>query len=160
MSYYDVQQVCINGHQITASYSENPVFRKDHCPACGKITIHKCPNCDNDIKGKYVNPKVAVIGVKTKVPHYCDNCGEPFPWTKSSIEAVKEISEELEGLSEKEHSDLKENIDLVLTDNPKTELGVVKIKKILKKATGTIIKYFDEKLTDIASETAAKLLKQ
>jgi len=40
---YDVQQVCANGHQITAYYHHHPEDREDYCGICGEKTIHILP---------------------------------------------------------------------------------------------------------------------
>lgn len=77
--YHDIQQVCLNGHQITANYNSNPRFRKGFCPECGERTIHQCPNCNHPICGEYHVEGVFAI-MSTPVPTHCENCGEPFPW--------------------------------------------------------------------------------
>ena len=53
MGYHDIMQVCLNGHQITASYEEHPEFRKEFCDICGEKTITFCPQCKAPILGKY-----------------------------------------------------------------------------------------------------------
>ncbi|MBL3307802.1 DUF2321 domain-containing protein, partial [Klebsiella pneumoniae] len=45
MGHYDIQQVCLNGHQVTANYSSSPEFRRDFCATCGEKTITRCPSC-------------------------------------------------------------------------------------------------------------------
>lgn len=91
MGYYDTMQVCLNGHQITASYEEYPEFRKNFCDICGEKTITSCPQCKTPIQGKYVND-IVVIGFETPVPDYCHKCGAPYPWTKRKATKTKEIS--------------------------------------------------------------------
>lgn len=83
---YDTQQVCLNGHQITARYHKSPELRKDFCDLCGKETIIACPQCDSEIKGAYEVPGVVALGFSTSVPEYCHNCGEPYPWSKDEKE--------------------------------------------------------------------------
>jgi hypothetical protein len=87
MGYYDVQQVCLNGHQIIANYNRSPEFRKNFCSSCGEKTIHQCPECSQPIRGEYHVDGVVAIGHTTAVPTHCENCGRPFPWT-SRKEAV------------------------------------------------------------------------
>lgn len=79
-SYYDVQQVCLNGHQITDQYNKYPQHRQDHCSECGAKTIHECPECEQPIRGFY-NVSGVVTFRSTDVPSHCKNCGEPYPWT-------------------------------------------------------------------------------
>jgi hypothetical protein len=83
MGHYDVQQVCLNGHQTTDRYNSSPQFRQKHCDKCGAATIHQCPKCEHPIKGDYQSETVIAIGDTTPVPTHCENCGEPYPWTKS-----------------------------------------------------------------------------
>ncbi len=81
MGYHDIQQVCLNGHQITDRFNQSPQFRKNFCNQCGEKTIHKCPECDHPIKGNYHVDGVIAIGHSTAVPTHCENCGKPYPWT-------------------------------------------------------------------------------
>lgn len=79
---YDVQQVCINGHQVTDSIINFPDHKKDFCDKCGAKTISKCPKCNKDIRGHhYVD---GVVGFRSaNVPNNCDGCGEAFPWAEA-----------------------------------------------------------------------------
>ena len=88
MSYYDIQQVCLNGHQITANYNSSPEFRKSYCSECGEATIHQCPNCSKPIKGEYHVEGVFAV-MTTEVPTHCEHCGKPFPWTSKKKEIIK-----------------------------------------------------------------------
>ena len=86
--HYDTQQVCMKGHQITASYNDLPDFRQDHCDKCGAPTIHKCPKCDAEIRGHYFSPGV-ISGSPIPVPDHCHNCGAPYTWTE--LKSVTEV---------------------------------------------------------------------
>ena len=76
--HYDTQQVCTNGHQITASYHEFPQFRQDHCDKCGAKTIYQCPKCAIEIRGRFVSPVIS--GLPIDVPRHCHSCGSSYPW--------------------------------------------------------------------------------
>lgn len=86
MSQYDAQQVCLNGHQITAHYYRSPERRKPFCDQCGAKTIHQCPDCGTDIKGHYRVEGVVVLGRGTPIPDFCHNCGKPYPWYQKQKE--------------------------------------------------------------------------
>lgn len=87
--FRDTQQVCLNGHQITASYHKYPDNRKKYCVQCGASTIHACPQCGHEIPGKTHYENVATVGFQTPVPEYCESCGIRYPWTlKDSGEAA------------------------------------------------------------------------
>ena len=106
MGYYDVQQVCLNGHQITDRYNSSPQFRRKFCSDCGAETIHQCPECMTSIPGDYHAEGMVIIGSSTPVPIHCENCGKPFPWAK----AKKEIAEQAIGNVEINHLQLVEQI--------------------------------------------------
>lgn len=95
MGYYDVQQVCLNGHQITANYIDSPEFRRDYCDKCGAKTIHNCPECGSPIKGHYYLDNLVSLS-PTAVPSHCENCGKPFPWTLRKEKLSKNVSKPLE----------------------------------------------------------------
>lgn len=78
--YYDIQQVCLNGHQITCLYNRNPEERKDFCDRCGLKTIYKCKSCNASIRGCRVDKKGFPSTYQADIPEYCHNCGEPYPW--------------------------------------------------------------------------------
>jgi hypothetical protein len=87
MGSYDIQQVCLNGHQITDSYNQFPQFRKKFCDKCGERTIHQCPACNHPIKGFYQVEGV-ITGSRAPVPSHCENCGKPYPWSIPKIPAT------------------------------------------------------------------------
>ncbi|WP_445819097.1 DUF2321 domain-containing protein [Aquabacterium sp. A3] len=82
MGYYDTQQVCLNGHQITDRFNSSPQFRRNFCSSCGEKTIHECPACHSPIPGDYHADGAVFIGFPTPVPTHCENCGHRFPWSK------------------------------------------------------------------------------
>lgn len=83
MGYYDVMQVCLNGHQITSRYNESPQFRQDYCDKCGKQTVYQCSKCGEPIRGKYISKGVLDL-TSVPVPSHCHKCGSPYPWRKNS----------------------------------------------------------------------------
>jgi hypothetical protein len=97
----DVQQVCLNGHQITDGYNKHPELREDHCTDCGAPTITKCPKCQAEIPGHLTTPGVTAI-YNEEVPDHCHKCGAPYPWTEAealeeqtSIEDFEKVTGEL-----------------------------------------------------------------
>jgi len=84
-SYYDVQQVCINGHQITEYYNSYTEYRKDFCDLCGEKTIHACPKCSTPIKGYHHVDGIVGFG-SVPVPDFCEKCGERFPWANRKVD--------------------------------------------------------------------------
>ena len=80
MGYHDAQQVCLNGHQVTANFHRSPEFRRDFCEKCGAKTIYKFQSCNADIKGHYHVDGVISFGFSTPVPKFCEKCGTKHPW--------------------------------------------------------------------------------
>ena len=88
----DRMQVCLNGHRINDSFLRNSKFNKDYCDRCGKETITDCPNrsCGKPIPGRFLGSYISA----SKVPRFCEHCGEKFPWTrKAEAQRLKEQAE-------------------------------------------------------------------
>lgn len=77
----DVMQVCRNGHVITDLLHGYPERGLSHCDACGATTIDHCSTCGEGIPGAVYVPGLTPAGVRPP-PHFCANCGAPFPWAR------------------------------------------------------------------------------
>lgn len=100
MSKFDTMQVCLKGHVITEFYEAEPHTRKNRCDQCGEATITQCPTCNTKIKG-HEHSSAIILGMPTRPPKHCDNCGALFPWAMSKpsntnvkLELVKKIQKE------------------------------------------------------------------
>jgi hypothetical protein len=82
MAYYDIMQVCLNGHRITDTYETHPEHRQEYCDQCGARTIIACPNCNKPIRGHHYVPNVASM-FSASVSEFCLGCGKAYPWIKS-----------------------------------------------------------------------------
>ena len=93
--WYDVMQVCLNGHQITACAQSEPTTRQNFCNNCGEKTIDSCQSCGATIRGYRHIPGEAISpSFELAVPKYCINCGAAYPWQQSAIDNLKEILKE------------------------------------------------------------------
>jgi len=155
-SWYDVMQVCLNGHKITAMLKSSPEYGKQHCPNCGAVTISNCQKCQAEIQGYHHLPNV--IGGSTDAPAFCHKCGEPFPWTTARLEAAQELAEELEGVNKEETELLKSSLDDLVRDTPRTTLAATRFKRIVAKAGKGAAEAFKDILVGVISETAKKLI--
>lgn len=157
--HYDYAQICLNGHLINPQIETSPEYNKNYCTECGSKTITKCEKCGCRIKGDYIGDNFMEYNENMYgVPNFCQDCGEPFPWTKSRVEAAIELSNESDELSIDEKEIFKNNIQNILTDNPKTEVSATRIKKILKKVGKNTYDALYKLFVEIASETAKKTL--
>lgn len=87
---YDIQQVCLNGHQMTDSFTRYSAHRRDFCSTCGEKTIIACLSCKAKIQGHYY--ATGVISMRNApVPDYCEGCGNAFPWTSNQKNSPKVI---------------------------------------------------------------------
>jgi hypothetical protein len=92
MDFTDIQQVCLNGHQITDSFHKHSDSRKDFCPQCGESTITQCQNCKADIPGHRYSDGVLAVYTAT-LPSHCHACGKPYPWTEKRQKQVTPLME-------------------------------------------------------------------
>ena len=158
MGHYDVGQVCLNGHGITGDYSANSEFAENYCSRCGAQTITQCLNCKSHIRGYYDHEGGVIAIPNFDVPAYCYKCGEPFPWTETALQAAKELTDEIEGLSEGEREKAKGSLVEITRDTLQTELAVVRVKKLLARAGPTIGQALKEIIVAVATEGARKQL--
>ncbi len=156
--WYDVAQICLNGHVINDSVKEYPQHNKKYCDKCGAATITNCLNCNTEIQGYYNVEGVIAISSHYTAPAFCPNCGKPYSWTEAKIQAAHDLTQELENISEEEREILDQSINEMVKDSPRTSLAVTRFKKILSKTNKPIVDAFRNILVDIISETAKKLL--
>ena len=154
---YQVAQVCINGHVVTDTIKSLDDVKGEFCETCGKRTITACQKCKEFIKGQFYNPDFVFIGTLDP-PSFCFSCGNPFPWTESKIRALKELIDFENNLNEDEKKTMKENIDDIISETPRTNVAVVKFKVGLGKVGLEVAKEIRKIIVDIASETAKKAL--
>jgi len=155
--WYDMAQICKNGHLITACYESSPVHREDFCSKCGVETITTCLSCSAQIRGKYNIPGIPMPG-EIEIPLYCYSCGKPYPWTEEKIKAIKDFSKEME-LSLEDKQIIEDNVTEIVVDTPKTQVSAVRIKKVLSRVGGAFADKLRDMIVDIASETAVKLIR-
>ena len=155
--WYDLAQICLNGHVINASVKEYPQFNKKFCDKCGAATITNCPICNAEIQGDYHGGDVFSLADQ-KAPAFCPNCGKPYPWTEAKIQTAHDLAQELENISDDDKKILTQSIDEIVKDSPRTILIATRFKKILSKTSKPIVNAFRDILIDIVSETAKKIL--
>jgi len=154
MGHYGQAQICLNGHVIT-SIGRDPEFLKKFCPECGSETIRNCQHCSAAIKGDYISTETFSLRKYNK-PSFCEDCGQPYPWTNSSKEASSDLVDFAEQLNEQEKEDLKKSIDDLIKDTPRTALAQVKFKQYALKAGTEVAKGLKDILIDLVSETVKK----
>lgn len=154
-SYYDTAQICLNGHVVNSMALSSPQSNQKHCDECGAQTITTCPECNTPIRGYYHVPGFIGFFDYDK-PAYCYSCGKPFPWTTSGLEAILELADELEGLSEEEKQQLKDSFPDLIRDTPKTVVAETRFKKIMRKVGADAYNAMKSIMIDIVSEAVRK----
>ena len=156
--YYDVAQVCINGHLITDMAQSHQQDRQDFCAKCGKPTIMACPSCSEPIKGYCHIQGVISAGNDLDLPSYCSKCGKPYPWTEARLTAAADLVREADLLDAPEKEQLIETFGDIVNDSPRTQLAATRANRLMKKAGTTIAGVLRDMFVDIASEAAKKIL--
>ena len=156
-SYYDVAQICENGHVANSSAREYPQSNQDHCDKCGVRTIVACPSCETAIRGYYHVPGFVSAGHYT-APAFCYKCGKPFPWTVASLRAAEELADEMDDLTDYEKESLKKSLHDLVRETPSTHVAETRFKKIMRKAGKESYEGMRSLLADIVSETVRKTI--
>ena len=156
-SYYDVAQVCENGHVANSHVDTYPQHNQDHCDKCGIKTIVACPSCGTSIRGSYYVP--GFIGSENyTAPLFCYKCGEPFPWTVATLRAADDLADEMEGITDNEKESLKGSVRDLVRETPNTSVAETRFKKVMRKVGKESSEAMRSLLTDIVSETVRKTI--
>lgn len=154
---YQPAWICRNGHTVNAFTVTSPESSADHCAKCGAAAVKACENCGAIIKGNHDIPGVAVF-VRYQPPTFCDGCGRPYPWTEAELQAGRDLADELDELTPEEREKLKGSLEDLIGDTPRTPVAVTSFKKLTGKVGAEAGAALKKIATDIASETAKKML--
>ena len=154
---YFTMLVCENGHVIT-DHLERSRNDARFCDECGAPTIRVCPSCGAKIRGEQINSGAIFIAMTLPAPKYCQECGSPFPWTRAKLDAVKELAELDGSLSCEDAEALVQSAEETMTENPRTRVGALRMKKILKKAGVETTSAVRDLLVDVMAETAKRAI--
>lgn len=155
-NWYDVRQVCLNGHQTTNYAQSQPGSRKKFCDRCGAATIMACQSCSAPIQGFHHMSGVIYVD-RSEPPKYCVECGKPFPWQTAAIENLEEILRD-DGISAADLEIVERSLADIVSDTPKTDSAVLKFKRILGKLSKPAYDLAIKVTTDLAAESAKKAL--
>ena len=156
-SYYDLAQICENGHVANSRARDYPVSNRAHCDKCGARTITTCPACATEIRGEYQVPGVISFDEYT-APAFCFECGKPFPWTATALRAAEDLADEMDALSDDEKGSLKRALPDLVRETPRAHLAETRFKKLMRKVGTEGVESMRRLLTDIVSETVRKTL--
>ena len=157
-SYYDLAQICENGHVANSSARDYPARNQVHCDKCGSRTITTCPACETEIRGRYHVPGVIGFSVNYAAPAFCYKCGESFPWTAAALGAAEDLADEMDALSDDEKESLKKTLPDLVRETPRARLAETRFKKLMRRAGKEGVEGMRGLLTDVVSETVRKTL--
>jgi hypothetical protein len=150
---HDVQQVCRNGHVITALLKTFPATGQKFCDKCGESTICACEFCHTPMKG--ADLVAMALDVFYKVPRfahsYCSACGKPYPWTQKRMDAAMDAAREVDGIDESELNLLGTSLHELGRDTPQSDVAIIRWKKFLAKAGGTVGPILTKLISEIAT---------
>jgi hypothetical protein len=152
--WYDVMQVCLNGHQITEYAESQPESRENFCSNCGEKTITACPKCNTNIRG-YRHIEGVFHSADSPAPKYCINCGQAFPWQTRAVEHLNDVLKD-SALGAGDLEELNRALPDVLRDTVKTQSAAQKVKGILGKLGKQTYDIAIKVVTDVATEAAKK----
>ena len=156
-SYYDVAQICENGHVVNSMAHDYPNRNQDYCDKCGAPTIMACPSCQTAIRGVYHVPGALGWGHYT-APAFCRKCGKPFPWTAAGLRAAEDLADELDGLTSDDRESLKKSLPDLVRETPSTRVAETRFKKIMRKVEKDCYESMRSILKDIVSEVVRKTI--
>ena len=152
-SFYDVALICLNRHVVNHSSNTYPLKNARFCKDCGAECINKCRYCSEYIRGRY-HMKGVVMPSTYSAPSYCDNCGKPYPWLEEKLKVLDEMIDLMNELDELEKKDLKQSTIDITTDNPRTSLASLKIKRFGLKIGSEMYDALKKILVQMAVEAA------
>ena len=155
--YYDVAQICENGHVVNSMAQDYPNSNQDHCDKCGAPTIMACPSCQTAIRGSYYFTGVIAFP-KYAAPAFCYKCGKPFPWTTARLRAAEDLADELDSLTPNERESLKKSLHDLVRETPGTRVAETRFKKIMRKSGRDGYEGMRSLLADIMSEVTRKAI--
>lgn len=154
MSNYYTAQVCKNGHLFTAYVEDHRNDLETFCSKCGAQMITKCGSCGTNIRGRS-RGEFGHWGDYSP-PSYCFNCGNPFPWTSSALEATKDILLLSEAIDSSELATIEDTYRDLIIETPKTQVAAMRFKRLLSKSGKTASDAIYQVMVDVLSEAVRK----
>ncbi len=157
MGRYHVAEICLNGHITSGSVDSHPDRSQKQCIKCGVETITECPSCRKLIRGDFESGMGVATLSQRGIPGFCQECGEPYPWTLSKLEAARELVEEL-GLNIPDKTLLTESIEELVRDTPKAQAAAVRFQRLTERAKPVVKEGFKTLLVEVVSQAVKKTL--
>ncbi len=164
MTYYDRALICRNGHLINSCAEGDPARNSKFCEKCGEPAVGQCESCGEPIRGEEFEAQEGWVDVTRRylgfrrIPQHCHGCGKPYPWTERRAEAIQEVLDELDGLTDEDCEKLKKSIPDIIADTPKSDTAALRFKKAIAKVGQSGGKILVDILTNVATEAVKKTM--
>jgi len=135
-----------------------PEHNQRRCDKCGSEVIDACPQCNTTIRGHFHNPNSRYVDHTIDAPAFCHECGKPYPWTESKLDAARDLVEQLEIFDIPEKTLLNSSVEELLRDTPKSPPAVVRFKMLLAKASPLAQEAFKQILFNVLSEPIRRIV--
>lgn len=154
--YFDVAQICLNGHVVNDSSGTYPDRNETFCARCGAKTITACPKCKSDLRGFHHIRGVSHSDYDR--PAFCSHCGSALPWTASALKAARELTDVLDGLKDEDREELKKSLNDLMKDTPRARVAETMFKQVMKRSGKEAVDAMRSVLTDVLSESVRKAI--
>jgi hypothetical protein len=162
---YDTAQICLNGHVVNPAIQVTPHYSQDSCSTCGAGTVVKCGDCGTEIRGALLMAQPGgrwsqVGGLRRgdAPPGFCGKCGKPYPWTRATLDAARELSMELLSLEPDERVAMIKSLPDLVSESARTVVAATRFKRLMNKAGAEVGAAFRKILVGAVTEGAKKIL--
>jgi hypothetical protein len=102
-----------------------------------------------------------VVGKRDyKLPYYCYNCGEPYPWTRLILDSAVELLSLDENLDEETRKIISNSIPDLIVESPATPVAVARYKKYISSTQQFVRDGMKQLLVEVIAEALKKSIFQ
>jgi hypothetical protein len=114
--------ICRRGHVLTSDAMSDRARLAPRCEKCGAEVLTRCPACERQIRGVYIDEEGYTSLLVYEVPDFCAYCGMPFPWASRQAR-IYQLMDLLEAEGLDPATELKVREQLEALTNPDIEEG-------------------------------------
>jgi len=155
---HDVAQVCLNGHIVNGASEMRAHCNARYCQRCGGKVIESCMTCGASIRGQLVGLNQVLGADMDAAPHFCHECGDPYPWTAQALTAARELIEGVDGLSDDDRHAASSDLEDLIRDTPRTPVAAARFSAVLSKVGGATAAAMQDLLMDVVAESAKRTI--
>lgn len=131
--HFETALACANGHVITATLRAEPKKKASFCSTCGEPTVSACSRCSKPLKGAYWREELGYLLGGYRLPNYCDECGEPFEWTKRLISEATAAIRRSEQVSSADVEQFATDLPEIIKQSSKAVAATSRARSVLQR---------------------------